>query len=483
MRTLGRGMFDVYALALPRGHGFGERLPFEAWQSDDGKACAIVTRHAEDGSIGLIVMRRRTDGVWAVTHDNVPQPDITAATALAEVELEVGRSPLPVPPGVPRRTALHDLQGREPSQIFRLLTARSHQNVAWLLNQLYLSLPRPDANWAADCQTENFHTRLWEAQLLASFREQGLLVTQPVESPDFRIENRKGGVAWVEAVTANTQERFEPVNARPSFQPEEPADLFFGVAALRFAKTLGSKLQRGYADMPHVAGMPFAIALADFHAPASMMWSREALLGYLYGTSAHVIEVDGERIAIAGEASHLRGASAFPAGLFRNDAHAELSAVIFTNACTLGKFNRLAVSAGAPDHGLRYVRYGKFFDRRPDALDGIKFSLDVTSDEYRGLWPQGYEPWCAELEVFHNPFARHPLPEALLPEATHWVDADGEQICRSHYATNILWSGTLIQNHADDIPSYDGVPAYLESVARRRSAEQAEPGALDPEGA
>lgn len=144
MRTLGRGMFDVYALALPRGHGFGERLPYEAWQSDDGKACAIVTRHAEDGSVGLIVMRRRTDGVWAVTHDNVPQPDIATATALAEVELEAGRSPVPVPPGVQRRTALYDPQGREPSQIFRLLTARSHQNVAWLLNQLYLSLPRPD---------------------------------------------------------------------------------------------------------------------------------------------------------------------------------------------------------------------------------------------------------------------------------------------------------------------------------------------------
>lgn len=471
MKTLGRGMFDVYALALPRGHGFGERLPHEAWQSDDGKACAIVTRHAEDGSIGLIVMRRRADGVWAVTLNNAPQPDVAAATVVAERELQVGQPPLPVPPGVQRRTALYDLQGREPSQIFRLLTAPSHQNAAWLLNQLYLSLPRPDANWAADCQTENFHTRLWEAQLLASFREQGLLVTQPVESPDFRIENRRGGAAWVEAVTANPRERFEPVNARPSFQPEATADLFFGPAALRFAKTLGSKLQRRYADMPHVAGTPFAIALADFHAPASMIWSREALLGYLYGMSAEAADIDGERVARAAEASHLLGESGFPAGLFRNDTHAELSAVIFTNACTLGKFNRLAISAGAPDHGLRYVRYGKFFDRTPGALDGIPFCLDVAGDAYRGLWPQGYEPWCAELEVFHNPFARHRLPEALLPEATHWIEVDDEIVCRSHYATNILWSGTLIQDQADEIPTYEGIPAYLEDVARCRGKE------------
>jgi len=470
MVPLGRSMFDIYALALPRGHGFGERLPYDAWQSEDGQACAIVTRNAEDGTIGLIVMRRRVDGVWAVTLDNAPQPDVAAATALAEAELQVGRERLPVPAGTQRRIALYDLQGLEPSQIFQLLIRRSHRNAGWLLNQLYLSLPRPDANWAADCQTENFHTRLWEAQLLASFREQGVLVTQPADSPDFRIENRKGGAAWVEAVTANPQIRYEPVNARPTFQPDEPSELFFGAAARRFAKTLGSKLQRGYADMPHVVGMPFAIALADFHAPASMMWSREALLGYLYGMSAQVIVIDGERVANAGEASHLLGASGFPAGLFRNAAHAELSAVIFTNACTLGKFNRLAISAGAPDHGLRYVRYGKFFDRTPGVLDGVSFCLDVTGEEYRGLWPQGYEPWCAELEVFHNPFARRPLPLALLPEATHWIEADDELVCRSHYATNILWSGTLIRDQADKMPTYDTVPAYLESVARRRTA-------------
>lgn len=482
MIPLSRGMFDVYALALPRGHDFGERLPEAAWQSEDGKACAILTRHADDRSIALIVMRRRTDGVWAVTLDNVFQPDIAAATALAELELHVGRPPVSVPPGVQRRAALYDLQGREPSRIFRMLTAPSHQNVAWLLNQLYLSLPRPDPNWTTDCQTENFHTRLWEAQLLAAFREQGLLVTQPVESPDFRIENRKGGAAWVEAVTANPQTRFEPVNARPSFQPDTPAELFFGTAALRFAKTLGNKLQRAYAHMPHVTGMPFAIALADFHAPASMMWSREALLGYLYGMSAEVIEVDGERVAKAGEASRLLGTSGFPAGLFRNDAHAGLSAVIFTNACTVGKFNRVAISAGAPDHGLRYVRYGKFFDRRAGALDGIPFCLDVASDEYRGLWPQGYEPWCAELEVLHNPFARHSLPVELLPEATHWIEIDDELVCLSHYATNILWSGTLIQNQADAVPTYDTLPAYLESITRRRRVEQAEPDADYPEG-
>jgi hypothetical protein len=99
------------------------------------------------------------------------------------------------------------------------------------------------------------------------------------------------------------------------------------------------------------------------------------------------------------------------------------------------------------------VRYGKFYDRTPGAIEGIPFCLDITSDEYRSLWPQGYEPWSAELEIFHNPFARHPLSRTLLPEATHWFHADGEIVCESHYKTSVLWSRTLIQNVSDPMPT------------------------------
>lgn len=114
------------------------------------------------------------------------------------------------------------------------------------------------------------------------------IVTQPFESPDFRIEHRQGGVAWVEAVTANPQVAYNHVNAPHSRPPQAREEIFFGSAALRFAKTLGSKLQRRYDNLPHVAGQPFMIAVADFQAPGSMTWSREGLIGYLYGTGAEV---------------------------------------------------------------------------------------------------------------------------------------------------------------------------------------------------
>jgi hypothetical protein len=371
-----------------------------------------------------------------------------------------GDAPELLPPGTPRRAPLHDVRGREVSEIFKLLAEPSHQPAAWLLNQLYLSLPRPDANWASDCQTKNFHTRLWEALLLASFREQGIKVTQPYPSPDFMIERPDGETAWIEAVTINPALPYEHVGAPVSEAPEDIRERMFGAPAVRYAKSIRSKLQRRYDRLPHVEGKPFVLAIADFQSGASMTWSREALITYLYGTFAHVKEVGGRPTAASRDIEYLRGDEKIPAGLFRNQAEIALSAIIFTNACSLGKLNRVGVSMGMKTPGLRYLRVGEFFDRSEGALVGIPFIFDVASDAYRSLWPQHYEPWCAELEVFHNPQALHPLPHRLVPEATHWFDVGGEIVCNSHYEHAILRSRTIIQKDSDPLPT-------LEKIASR----------------
>lgn len=200
-----------------------------------------------------------------------------------------------------------------------------------------------------------------------------------------------------------------------------------------------------------------------------MVWSREPLIAYLTGYGAEVAEIDGKNVAVGIESDELAGGSGFRPGLFRDDRHAELSAIIFTNACTLGKLNRMAISSGASNHGLRYIRYGKFADLTPGSLEGIPFCLDVASEEYCSLWPYGHETWCAELEVFHNPFARHPIADELIPEATHWRLIDGEWLCRSHYPMSILWSRTLILKQTDPIPTYETIPEFLDLLAAHRS--------------
>jgi hypothetical protein len=164
-------------------------------------------------------------------------------------------------------------------------------------------------------------------------------------------------------------------------------------------------------------------------------------------------------LAVALPRKQLLGPSNFPAGLFTDTRHSELPAVIFSNACSIAKYNRvLASGLGAPA-GIRYTRIGAFFDRTPGALRNIPFCLDVTSEEYRNLWPQKHEPWCAELEVFHNPYAKYPVPFELLPEATHWFEEKGEKICRSVYEASILWSKTLTTNVDKPAPRLEDVQA------------------------
>jgi hypothetical protein len=291
---------------------------------------------------------------------------------------------------------------------------------------------------------------------LASFREQGLLVSQDHPSPDFHVSNRKGGEAWVEAVTANPAVRYDHANAKEAPMPQERRELMLGAAAVRYAKTIKSKMDKGYAHMPHVEGQPFAIAIADFHAPGSMVWSRAALLGYLYGLYAREVEVDGKRVAVPEEVETLLGEQRIPAGLFMTPEGEDLAAVIFSNAATLSKLSRVPMSFGGPTKDYRYVRLGEFADFTPGALRGTPFCMDVNSDEYRALWaPCPYEPWTAEMEVFHNPNAKHPINPALFPEADHWLPIDGVMDCKRFYKHSILRSRTLILDADQPIPKVE----------------------------
>jgi hypothetical protein len=140
----------------------------------------------------------------------------------------------------------------------------------------------------------------------------------------------------------------------------------------------------------------------------------------------------------------LTGKHGIPAGLFRDPEFAHLSAVIFSNAGTMAKFNRMGFLAGFQPPGLKMIRGGILFDRTPGALDAIPFELEVGSPEYAALWPWG-EAWCQELEVYHNPLATHPIPFDLIPGATHWFERDGDVECNTIWANSILSSVTQLR--------------------------------------
>src|SRR5271155_3623026 len=96
MHELPQTLFDVYALALPRGHGFGNRPPIGAWRSEDDLACGVLTRDDNDGRFGVLVMRRRQDHVWMITLQQHELPTAAEARAMMELAMKEGAPPEPI---------------------------------------------------------------------------------------------------------------------------------------------------------------------------------------------------------------------------------------------------------------------------------------------------------------------------------------------------------------------------------------------------
>ncbi|WP_235204952.1 hypothetical protein [Pectobacterium brasiliense] len=272
------------------------------------------------------------------------------------------------------------------------------------------------------------------------------------------MTNKAGGDAWVEAVTVNPPERYDHASAGTAPFPQDRRERVLGTATERYARTLRNKLSKNYTNMSHVIGKPFAIAIADFHSPGSMMWSREALIAYLYGIYVREIKEEGKVVAVAEAIDSLPGDPNIEAGLFYACENMNLSAVIFSNAATLAKLSRVPMSFGGKTEDYRYVRIGEFADDTPGALRGVPFCMDVNSDEYRNLWkPYEREPWTAEIEVFHNPNAQYPLNPALFPEATHWLPTNDGIDCKRYFRYSILRSKTLIQSSSMPLPMVDNL--------------------------
>ncbi|MGV0821162.1 hypothetical protein [Martelella sp. AMO21009] len=436
--------FELYALSLERGPNFDPAHIFGAYQAGRGSTSGCILLDPEQGIFTSLALRRRIDHCWIKVDEGGPYSTPEAALDRLSIAMHAGDPPEPLPPGAKRRPLLVKPGARGTSPEFDLLTTTiSHLPALMAIGECYLALPHPDANFVPDFQTNNFASRLFELYLLACFREQGLSVRQDHVSPDFFVE-KDGDRCWIEAVTANSETPRAGGIGDWVHAPEDRNERLTGGPAERFAKTLRGKLQRNYHEMDHVKGQPFALALADFHESGSMVWSREALPTYLYGLRADIKGEGKERRAVGTPIANLTGKHGIPAGLFRDPDFAHLSAVIFSHAATLAKFNRMGFLAGWRPPGLTIVRRGILFDRTPGALEPIDFELSVASDEYQALWPWG-EAWCQELEVFHNPLATHPIPFDLIPGATHWFEREGDIECSTIWANSVLSSVTHLR--------------------------------------
>lgn len=181
---------------------------------------------------------------------------------------------------------------------------------------------------------------------------------------------------------------------------------------IRFAGALNEKLKKRYWEKEHVAGHPLILAVQDFHAPGSMVWTGESLPEYLYGL--RYVERNGE-IVPERIAQHQWEAKSVPSNFFAQPNTEHISAVIANPGGTLAKFKRMGYLTGFGHRHLRIIRSGFAYQGQPVPTP---FKVEVTAEGYQ-------ESWCEGLAVYHNPNANTPVPPEALPGAGHFTVEDG----------------------------------------------------------
>ena len=414
------------------------------WSTPDERILAAVLHHREHRNFWLAAIGRDASGRYRGFSHAGPYPTARLAEdILSDVRSnqlarsEPDFSGLSVPPeGVDLFRSIANEAKLHPA--FRMLRDGPNQSAARaMLTEIARWVPDLDGNLVLDFQTTGYSARTWEFYLYAAMRALGFAIGHTHAVPDLCLE-KTGHKVFIEAVTANGADPM--TSAMAPGAPEGPPEDFWRVVEeelpLKFGSPLHSKMKKRYWEAPHVAGHPFVLAIADFHAPGSMVWSHTAVPIYLYGVGASVTtDADGKRAAVEKAISQWRaGTKTVSAPFFWQPDTQHVSAVLFSNAGTISKFNRMGVRAGFGDRFVSLVRRGGTNDPSPGALDAVAFDLDIEHPDYA-------EDWADELCMYHNPNASLPVDEALFPGITHYRIVAGEGLWRGP-APRVLFSST-----------------------------------------
>lgn len=411
------------------------------WTSEEDNLLGIVARDTTDEDYFWMVLARDKIGRFrcaslqtdyrdrehAVKKLRLAMSEIVEKGEIAEFGEQGDETNSPLDPfDVPA-----DLADEKMHPYFKLLANEPGRAPARkVITELALWLAPKDPHFVREFQTLGFDQRLWELFLWAVFREFSLDVEQ-LEAPDFRCRSPLADFT-VEATTVAPSDS-GVLKDHPNPKTTEEREAFLrDYMPMKFGGPLISKLNKinkaglPYWDREESKGKPFAIAIADFHKPADedklgpMTYTQSALWQYLYGSRVtwrfkeDELIIDSHKIG-----EHEYNGKVIPSGFFDLPDSENVSAVIFSNAGTIAKFDRMGVAAGYAAEGYGYFRVGLKYNPDPKAVVGETFQVDVSDPDYEEYWTQ-------EIQVFHNPKAKHPLPFEALMGATHHYFEEGE---------------------------------------------------------
>jgi hypothetical protein len=475
-KPLSRARFNLYAIGT-RGSGvayIAEELSW--WASHDERLIAMVSRDKIDNDYSWVMMardaigrfrcvnlrvsyaskQRAEDGLRAMMADTVQTEDLITLGLQGDetnAPIDLLRLPTDADPATlhPYFRELLESPARAPGRA--------------VVKEIGPWLTPNDPHLVQEFQNKGFDQRLWEIYLWAALREFGLDIEQ-LEAPDFRC--RKPGVDFTVEATTAAPSAMGPLAVHPEPQGiEETVEFLDDYMPIKYGSALNSKLNKTnkqglhYWERDESKDKPFLLAIADFHKPAvgvemgSMTYTQSALWQYLYGQRISW-EYQEDRLIITPEpiGDHTYGAKTIPSGFYDQPMAENVSAVLFSNAGTIAKFDRMGVAAGFATPNTGYLRMGFRSDPNPDSPMGVQFVDDVTAPGYE-------EWWTEEIQVFHNPKAKHPLPFDWLPGAIHHFLEDGLLKSFAPIGT-VLSSYTLILQPKADMGKEDALPTAAE---------------------
>ncbi|HCJ4282395.1 TPA: hypothetical protein ACSH5C_001523 [Legionella pneumophila] len=279
-----------------------------------------------------------------------------------------------------------------------------------LITEIANSFIDSDGHFEKEFQSNNFHSRLWELYLHMYFNHNmNLNVLKNHYAPDFEL-SYFGEQIFVEATTVNPSESKDRPDPKSTSDPKKIQKKLKNFMPIKFGSALLSKLNKNYWEKSHVKNHPLIFAIHDYHNDDSMIWSRTALVNYLYGIDTKV--KDGTPMLIKKRFHKWKGKK-IESGFFYNATNSKfVSAVLFSNQATLTKFNRMGKLAGLGSNFVKMIRVCFLFDPDPNAFEPIMEYRDLDSSDYEESWSEG-------LVMYHNPNAVFPIPIEAFNDISH----------------------------------------------------------------
>lgn len=281
MESISKNLADLYLLFTREPFALFLAEEIEYYVTSEGGLLGIIVRDNFDNDFSTIILSRDESRQYRAVSIKVDFPDLITARQALESEMakdqiifhnDVKFFDIFKPINKPQQEHPH----------FKLLQdSPAYSSAKQAIQEVSYHYKDVDGNFIDQFQSINgFDARLWELYLYCFFREQLFSFNRNHEAPDYIIEKGETKIAIEAVVISRKNKDFGP---RLPKTLEEMNQLLQNEIPLMVSNAIYEKAKKEYWDKDHVKGVPFVLAIADFHDAGSMIWTFEAFLTVLYG--------------------------------------------------------------------------------------------------------------------------------------------------------------------------------------------------------